>query len=159
MSSKLPHSVKTREHACMHAPTWVGSPGQLVAEETGIKMVKGWCLFSPSQALRIWGCVLCFGRQRMCMVSTLKRGLAVVKWHGASCTCALIALCVREMGLLGVFCVSTSFPNVVSVQNIRLCLENWVPEQTSLILGQAGGGWTPRESKAASPGVPQRGHQ
>lgn len=35
----------------------------------------------------------------MCTVSMLKRGLAVIKWHGALCTCAVVALYVREIGL------------------------------------------------------------
>lgn len=35
----------------------------------------------------------------MCTVSMLKRGLAVGKWHGSLCTCAVVALYVREVGL------------------------------------------------------------
>lgn len=49
----------------------------------------------------------------MCTVSTLKCGLAVVKWHGALCTCALVVLYVREISLqvnAGVFLCKHQLP-------------------------------------------------
>lgn len=67
----------------------------------------------------------------MCVVSTLKGGLADVEWHVVHLCCGS-TVCEGKMGLQvnteGVLCKQQLFSNVVCIQKTGLYLENRVPE-------------------------------